>query len=297
MIKRQVKGQSRVGIFAIKDIAKGDELTFDYQFERKGKQKQRCFCGASNCRGFLGEKKKKAKKTSSSSSSGDSHNDPTSPTSPTPSAGRGIAAFSFDPSHQSGPSSANSSCPTSPLGSPKMIATRRTSSNSASEPGSPVPSLSLRSMIDSGLREKQISIKSVDLPDKMADHYQRLCTILGLTEPSTEEGESMQRSLSSGDADETKDSKEKTETSNETEDMDSKDSTVVDDSDEENEELISAESWRKQRLFVQVRRVFLVRNLVSTVNWLLDQQDPPEASSEAVAPPPSSSSSSSSSSC
>lgn len=56
--KWQVRGHWRVGIFALTDIEKGTELTFDYQFQRVGKEKQRCYCGAANCRGFLGEKKK-----------------------------------------------------------------------------------------------------------------------------------------------------------------------------------------------------------------------------------------------
>jgi len=33
-------------------------LTFDYQFERFGGKKQRCYCNEPNCRGFLGEKPK-----------------------------------------------------------------------------------------------------------------------------------------------------------------------------------------------------------------------------------------------
>lgn len=37
----------------------GKEITFDYQFERFGGKKQKCFCGEPNCRGFLGAKPKK----------------------------------------------------------------------------------------------------------------------------------------------------------------------------------------------------------------------------------------------
>jgi hypothetical protein len=48
-----VNGETRVGIFAIRDIAQDDELTFDYQFERFGSSRQRCYCGSKNCRKFL----------------------------------------------------------------------------------------------------------------------------------------------------------------------------------------------------------------------------------------------------
>ena len=34
--------------------SKGDEITFDYKFERYGQEAQKCYCGASNCRGWLG---------------------------------------------------------------------------------------------------------------------------------------------------------------------------------------------------------------------------------------------------
>jgi RNase H-fold protein (predicted Holliday junction resolvase) len=49
-----VKGETCIGIFAKKDIPKGTELTFDYQFERLGVAKQKCLCGSVNCRGYLG---------------------------------------------------------------------------------------------------------------------------------------------------------------------------------------------------------------------------------------------------
>lgn len=51
--RRFVNGETRVGIFSIKDIAKEEELTFDYQFERFGSSRQRCYCGSKNCRKFL----------------------------------------------------------------------------------------------------------------------------------------------------------------------------------------------------------------------------------------------------
>lgn len=56
--KWQVNGESRVGIFALRSIRVGEELTFDYQFERFSHKKQRCLCGASNCSKWLGSKPK-----------------------------------------------------------------------------------------------------------------------------------------------------------------------------------------------------------------------------------------------
>ncbi|KAI9234276.1 MAG: hypothetical protein BYD32DRAFT_464544 [Podila humilis] len=44
----------RIGIFSIKRINAGDELTFDYQFERYGVEAQKCYCGEANCTGFIG---------------------------------------------------------------------------------------------------------------------------------------------------------------------------------------------------------------------------------------------------
>lgn len=54
--KWQVMGEIRVGIFAKRDISKGEELTFDYQFERVGIKRQRCYCGATSCTKYLGSK-------------------------------------------------------------------------------------------------------------------------------------------------------------------------------------------------------------------------------------------------
>ncbi|KPP76283.1 histone-lysine N-methyltransferase SETD2-like [Scleropages formosus] len=49
-----VNGQLRVGFFTTKGVSAGTELTFDYQFQRYGKEAQKCLCGAPSCRGFLG---------------------------------------------------------------------------------------------------------------------------------------------------------------------------------------------------------------------------------------------------
>ncbi|CAL8135437.1 unnamed protein product [Orchesella dallaii] len=53
--KWTVNGEVRIGFFAITDLQPGDEITFDYQFQRYGKKAQRCFCMTESCRGWIGE--------------------------------------------------------------------------------------------------------------------------------------------------------------------------------------------------------------------------------------------------
>lgn len=50
-----VNGEPRIGVFAIYEIPKGFEITFDYQFETLGKERQQCFCGEDDCRKFIGK--------------------------------------------------------------------------------------------------------------------------------------------------------------------------------------------------------------------------------------------------
>ncbi|XP_055337814.1 histone-lysine N-methyltransferase SETD2-like [Paramacrobiotus metropolitanus] len=63
--KWTVNGQLRIGFFTLRAVSAGEEITFDYQFERYGKKAQRCYCGSPLCRGFIGsvgeEKRKMAK--------------------------------------------------------------------------------------------------------------------------------------------------------------------------------------------------------------------------------------------
>jgi hypothetical protein len=47
-----VAGLTRIGIFSTKDIAAGEEITYDYQFFTS--EETACRCGAANCRGYLG---------------------------------------------------------------------------------------------------------------------------------------------------------------------------------------------------------------------------------------------------
>ncbi|KAJ3587764.1 hypothetical protein NHX12_011361 [Muraenolepis orangiensis] len=56
--KWTVSGDTRVGLFAIQDIPKGVELTFNYNLECLGNGKTVCKCGAPNCSGFLGVRPK-----------------------------------------------------------------------------------------------------------------------------------------------------------------------------------------------------------------------------------------------
>jgi hypothetical protein len=53
----KVRGQSCMGIFALRDIKPQEELCFDYNFQRYGDEEQKCYCGSKNCRGILGGSK------------------------------------------------------------------------------------------------------------------------------------------------------------------------------------------------------------------------------------------------
>lgn len=52
--KWTVNGDLRIGFFTIKDLQPGDEITFDYQFQRYGRKAQKCYCEAPSCRGYIG---------------------------------------------------------------------------------------------------------------------------------------------------------------------------------------------------------------------------------------------------
>lgn len=52
--KWTVNGFLRVGFFAVHHIYPGEELSFDYQFQRYGDEPQECYCGADKCRGVIG---------------------------------------------------------------------------------------------------------------------------------------------------------------------------------------------------------------------------------------------------
>ncbi len=49
-----VNGELRIGFFSKRVIRRGEEITFDYKYERYGQEAQKCYCGSDNCRGWLG---------------------------------------------------------------------------------------------------------------------------------------------------------------------------------------------------------------------------------------------------
>jgi len=52
----KVRGISRAGVFALRDIQAGEELAFDYKWKRKrGRAPTKCHCGTPSCRGTLEE--------------------------------------------------------------------------------------------------------------------------------------------------------------------------------------------------------------------------------------------------
>lgn len=54
--KWTVNGDTRVGLFALKNIQPDTELVFDYNLMTVGDNKVECKCGATKCSGFIGVK-------------------------------------------------------------------------------------------------------------------------------------------------------------------------------------------------------------------------------------------------
>uniref|UniRef100_A0A0C9R0R9 [histone H3]-lysine(36) N-trimethyltransferase n=1 Tax=Fopius arisanus TaxID=64838 RepID=A0A0C9R0R9_9HYME len=53
--KWTVNGELRIGFFNRRFVAAGEEITFDYHFQRYGKEAQKCYCEAPTCRGWIGD--------------------------------------------------------------------------------------------------------------------------------------------------------------------------------------------------------------------------------------------------
>lgn len=45
------RGRMSLGLFALRDVKVGEEITYDYQFATT--EETECLCGAATCRGFL----------------------------------------------------------------------------------------------------------------------------------------------------------------------------------------------------------------------------------------------------
>ncbi|XP_059280243.1 histone-lysine N-methyltransferase ASHH2 isoform X1 [Lycium ferocissimum] len=53
--KWMVNGEVCIGLFALRDIKKGEEVTFDYNYVRVfGAAAKKCVCGSPHCRGYIG---------------------------------------------------------------------------------------------------------------------------------------------------------------------------------------------------------------------------------------------------
>lgn len=59
--KWTVNGDTRVGLFALKDISANEELVFNYNLATLGNEMKPCLCGSEKCSGFIGVKATKVR--------------------------------------------------------------------------------------------------------------------------------------------------------------------------------------------------------------------------------------------
>ena len=52
--KWTVNGDTRIGLFAVKDIPANTELVFNYNLATGNNDMRACLCGSANCSGFIG---------------------------------------------------------------------------------------------------------------------------------------------------------------------------------------------------------------------------------------------------
>ncbi|EDW36882.1 GL25818 [Drosophila persimilis] len=68
--KWTVNGELRIGLFSVKSIMPGEEITFDYRYQPYDRIAQPCYCEAANCRGWLGYANPKRTKVGSTAFAG-----------------------------------------------------------------------------------------------------------------------------------------------------------------------------------------------------------------------------------
>ncbi|XP_062516444.1 histone-lysine N-methyltransferase ASH1L-like isoform X2 [Corticium candelabrum] len=63
MQKWSVNGVDRMGLFALRDIAAEEELTYDYNFDPLDNEPQKCLCKSAKCRGYIGSRNGRSKRS------------------------------------------------------------------------------------------------------------------------------------------------------------------------------------------------------------------------------------------
>jgi len=141
--KWHVLAESRVGLFTLRDVKAGEELTFDYNFETVGGQQKECLCGAKNCRRFLDSKKESSqtrKKVRTSSSATPAASTSTTAARAAVSSSkrkRGPAASTHSPAASPDPASPSATRRKHPASSPKRLHRASKGSLSTSAPLEP----------------------------------------------------------------------------------------------------------------------------------------------------------------